>query len=236
MCQEGGGVLHSRQNLPSKSIVTSLSVDADWIVVGIGSGQAGIALFSAKMFEPVNILLNHPTGVWSTSLISSSAAKVGPWQGKRCASVEGYGNRSALLITAGIERVVRVLDLDKGECKYTLAGHTSTIRCLESLSRRPIAISGSRDSTLIVWNIESGKQICLLEGHQKSIRALKVAGNKAASASYDHTCKIWNIDTGECLHTLSGHLHQLYSVDFDGFQVVTGSLDGSARLWSAETG
>lgn len=80
-------------------------------------------------------------------------------------------------------------------CLYVLPGHTSTIRCLKVLEGRPIAVSGSRDSTLRVWDIEQGLEKHVLHGHTHSVRAVEVHGNRAVSGSYDTTCRLWNVDT-----------------------------------------
>lgn len=117
-----------------------------------------------------------------------------------------------------------------------LRGHTSTIRCLKVLDGRPLAVSGSRDGTLRVWDIARGQLVHLLAGHHHSVRCIEVAGNRVVSGSYDSTCRIWDVDTGECLHVLRGHYHQIYAVAFDGRRVATGSLDATVRVWSVETG
>jgi len=66
-------------------------------------------------------------------------------------------------------------------CIYALAGHTSTIRCIKVLHNRPVAVSGSRDSTVRVWDIQHGRQLRVLAGHTDSVRALDVCGNKLVS-------------------------------------------------------
>ncbi len=140
-------------------------------------------------------------------------------------------------------------------CLHVLRGHTSTIRCLKVIDGRPVAVSGSRDATLKVWDIEKGKLLHSLVGHQHSVRCIEVAGNQVVSGSYDCTCRvsssgspirntrltplwwqIWDVDTGECLQVLRGHYHQIYAVAFDGERVATGSLDSTVRIWSAATG
>lgn len=171
-----------------------------------------------------------------TSSRSSRGAGLGSNFGSPCGSVQGYGNTSAIVVSGGCDRDVRVWDLSTGECKYVLSGHRSTVRCLRVLEGRPIAISGARDGTLRVWNVETGVLVHMLAGHQHSVRCLDVAGNLVASASYDCTCRIWNVDTGKCIHVLRGHYHQIYAVAFDGVRIATGSLDSTVRVWSAETG
>jgi WD40 repeat protein len=75
-------------------------------------------------------------------------------------------------------------------CIYILHGHTSTIRSLQVLHNRPIAVTGSRDSTLRVWDIQRGRCLRVLEGHHQSVRCLDVCGNRAVSGSYDNTCRV----------------------------------------------
>lgn len=71
-----------------------------------------------------------------------------------------------------------------------LSGHSSTIRCIRVLHNRPIAVSGSRDGTVRVWDIQRGRALRVLQGHQHSVRCLDVCGNKIVSGSYDTTCRV----------------------------------------------
>lgn len=51
-------------------------------------------------------------------------------------------------------------------------------------------MSGSRDWTLRVWDIERGTLIHTLSGHDQSVRCIEVAGNQVVSGSYDFTCRV----------------------------------------------
>lgn len=136
-------------------------------------------------------------------------------------------------------------------------GHTSTIRCLKVLDGRPVAVTGARDASIRVWDIERGVSLHHLAGHTHSVRCIEIAGHYCVSGSYDCTARVsravlifpsvrpsylschtqvWNLETGECLHVLRGHYHQIYDVAFDGEKVATGSLDSTVRIWSAATG
>lgn len=75
-------------------------------------------------------------------------------------------------------------------CLHVLPGHTSTVRCLRVLDARPIAVSGSRDGSIRVWDIERGLALRLLSGHRKSVRAIEVCGNRIVSGSYDTTARV----------------------------------------------
>ena len=118
---------------------------------------------------------------------------------------------------------------------YTLRGHTSTVRCLK-MSDAQTAISGSRDTTLRIWDLVTGQLKKVLSGHQASVRCLEIHGDLVVSGSYDTTAKIWSIETGQCLRTLTGHFSQIYAIAFDGEKIATGSLDTSVRIWDPHTG
>ena len=118
---------------------------------------------------------------------------------------------------------------------HTLRGHTSTVRCLK-MSDANTAISGSRDTTLRVWDLPSGQCTRVLSGHQASVRCLEIHGDLVVSGSYDTQAKIWRISTGECLRTLAGHFSQIYAIAFDGHRIATGSLDTSVRIWNPDDG
>lgn len=116
-----------------------------------------------------------------------------------------------------------------------MRGHTSTVRCLK-MSNSRIAISGSRDTTLRVWDLASGTCSSVLMGHQASVRCLEIHGDLVVSGSYDTTAKIWSISSGQCLRTLQGHFSQIYAIAFDGHRIATGSLDTSVRIWNPYDG
>lgn len=69
-------------------------------------------------------------------------------------------------------------------------GHTSAIRCIKVLDGRPIAVSGSQDTTVRVWDIVRGREVRVLQGHKGSVRCLVVAGNLVVSGSHDTTCRV----------------------------------------------
>ncbi|KAG1735890.1 WD40-repeat-containing domain protein, partial [Suillus paluster] len=140
-----------------------------------------------------------------------------------CCTSEGWGQPNSIIVSCH-------------HCVYVLRGHTATVRCARVLHNRPIAVTGSRDSTLRVWNIQKGVMLRVLYGHTASVRCLDVCGNKVVSGSYDTTCRIWDVDTGECLQVLRGHSHQIYSIAIDGNLVASGGMDTIVRVWDATTG
>jgi F-box and WD-40 domain protein CDC4 len=98
------------------------------------------------------------------------------------------------------------------------------------------AISGSRDTTLRIWDLKKGICKHVLVGHQASVRCLEIFGDLIVSGSYDTTARIWSISEGRCLRSLTGHFSQIYAIAFDGKKIATGSLDTSVRIWDPTDG
>ena len=68
-------------------------------------------------------------------------------------------------------------------------------------------VSASNDSTLKVWDVETGECVATLEGHSESVYGVAVLpdGRRVVSASGDNTLKVWDVATCKCVATLTGH-------------------------------
>lgn len=73
-------------------------------------------------------------------------------------------------------------------------------------------VSGSRDATLRVWDIESGRCLHVLVGHLAAVRCVQYDGRRVVSGAYDYMVKVWDPEREECLHTLQGHTNRVYSL------------------------
>ena len=114
------------------------------------------------------------------------------------------------------------------------------------------AVSGSRDpfppggpfphgeNALKAWDLESGKELQTLSGHQGTVYAVAVTpdGQRAVSGSVDNTLKVWDLESGKELQTLSGHQDAVYAVAVtpDGQRAVSGSFDDTLKVWDLESG
>lgn len=73
-------------------------------------------------------------------------------------------------------------------------------------------MSGSRDATLRLWDIETGQCLHVLMGHVAAVRCVQYDGNKVVSGAYDYTVKVWDPESESCTHTLQGHTNRVYSL------------------------
>jgi F-box/WD-40 domain protein 7 len=73
-------------------------------------------------------------------------------------------------------------------------------------------VSGSRDATLRVWDVDKGQCLHILVGHLAAVRCVQYDGRLVVSGAYDNSVKVWDPKTENCLHTLIGHTNRVYSL------------------------
>ena len=65
-------------------------------------------------------------------------------------------------------------------------------------------VSGSLDTSIRVWDAETGECKHTLTGHQSLTSGMELKDNILVSGNADSTVKIWDITSGQCLQTLQG--------------------------------
>jgi len=120
-----------------------------------------------------------------------------------------------------------------GRCSTkTVSGHKNGVMCLQFDDN--ILATGSYDSTIMIWDIETGECIRTLRGHTSGIRALQFDGKKLISGSLDRTLRVWNWRTGECVANYGGHTEGIIALHFEGNLLVSGSIDKTVKVWNFE--
>lgn len=118
--------------------------------------------------------------------------------------------------------------------------HTQHVAAVAFSPDGTLALSGSRDNTLKLWDVSSGRLLRTFEGHINRIESIAFSpdGNQVLSGAADNTLKLWDTATGQLLRTFYGHSQVVLSVAFapDGRTVLSGSDDKTLKLWDASTG
>ncbi|MFD4644833.1 hypothetical protein ACFWO9_00670, partial [Streptomyces sp. NPDC058441] len=128
-----------------------------------------------------------------------------------------------------------------------LAGHTDSVNAVATaeVDGRPVAVTGSDDHTVRVWDLTTGRTVAVLAGHTDSVNAVATAevdGRPVAvTGSDDHTVRVWDLTTGDPVgEPLTGHTDWVNAVAIaqanDRTVAVTASDDRTVRVWDLTTG
>ncbi|KAM0919452.1 hypothetical protein ACQ4PT_008173 [Festuca glaucescens] len=104
-----------------------------------------------------------------------------------------------LAVATNLEQV-RVYDVASMSCSYVLAGHTEIVVCLDtcvSASGKTLVVTGSKDNTVKLWDMEKRSCIGTGKGHLGAIGCVafsKKLKNFFVSGSSDRTIKVWTWD------------------------------------------
>lgn len=123
-----------------------------------------------------------------------------------------------------------------------LSGHTKLVDCVAvgDLDERPIAVTGSVDATVRVWDLTTQRQIGepLAMGVAVSAVAIGELGDYtvALAGGVDGTVRVWDLSAGqEYGNPLTGHTNGIEAIRIGVLGerpvVLTASGDGTARIW-----
>ncbi len=113
--------------------------------------------------------------------------------------------------------------------------HHGSVLCLQYDEK--ILVTGSSDSTLIIWDIRLGYQpVRRLRHHTAGVLDVCFDAKHIVSCSKDMTVCLWDQCSGEFLRSLTGHRGPVNAVQLRGNLVVSASGDGVAKLWNLTSG
>ena len=83
-----------------------------------------------------------------------------------------------------------------GRCLRTFEGHTNRVNSVAISPDGRLALSGSNDATLRLWDLATGRCLRTFEGHTHYVRPVTFSsdGQMALSGSGDNTLRLWEFD------------------------------------------
>ena len=95
-------------------------------------------------------------------------------------------------------------------------------------------LSGSRDGTVRVWDVETGRCLRVIEGHTYHVQCVAWGADQRRALSCSRDIRLWDVETGRCLRVFEGHTETIRSVDWSLDQRRAFSCDwiGGIRVWS----
>jgi platelet-activating factor acetylhydrolase IB subunit alpha len=99
-----------------------------------------------------------------------------------------------------------------------------------------IVASGSRDKTIKLWDLASGKCVATYIGHDNWVRGVRFhpSGKFLMSVSDDKSIRMWDLNQGRATKTIAdAHPHFISCMDFcvNNPHLATGSVDDSVKIW-----
>lgn len=201
--------------------------------------------------------IDHTVRVWSLSKNRCTHVFRGHTATVRCLDVvdpdPANGRNYPVILSGSRDATVRmfrlpgpddpdydsVSALNDYENPYFLAelrGHTDSVRALCGAGN--VAVTGSYDHRVRVWDIARRRCRHELLGHEKNVYAvnLDTERNRCISASMDFNIKIWDLESGSELYNLSGHTGLVGLLELRDNTLVSGGADYTLRVWDPETG
>lgn len=207
--------------------------------------HTGLRIWNDSSSGPIARLL--AVGEWTISLDSPHGRVWSTKSGQVLYELEGRKRFLAMIpgqvaALAGGETLDWV-ELPHGRVVKSFAGHTKSVSCAYVPPDGRLAISGSGDRTVRLWDLESGECLKVLEGHTDLVESVAMTPDRtvALSGGRDKTVRVWQVATGDCLFVLE-HADEVrrLRLSSDGRYLVVSSWSVGSRdqidVWEVATG
>ena len=142
------------------------------------------------------------------------------------------------MYTGSDDRSVREWDLQASpdtERSKLLYSHGRIVYAIDLSLDGTTIVSGSGDSTVKVYSLDSRTELATLKGHRSTVWAVKISSMKNVVVSGDQIGElfVWRYGTWEIEKKLFGHTDRIRYMDMarDESFVVTAGLDHTIKIW-----
>jgi WD40 repeat protein len=101
-------------------------------------------------------------------------------------------------------------------------------------------LTSGEDQKTRIWEVESAKQLAVLNGHTRMVTALALStdGTRVLTGSWDSTARLWDVASARELRVFRGFSATVEAVTVSpaGDTFATAGQDNTIKLWSLATG
>ncbi|ETO27381.1 G-protein beta WD-40 repeats containing protein [Reticulomyxa filosa] len=177
-------------------------------------------------------------------------------------------NGGRYLCSGSYDRTIRLWDIETAKSLHVFNEHEYCVRCVDisplqsnnnnnDNKNNNIGViggngyticSGSFDTTICVWDIETTKQLISFKRHEGGVMSVKYGANELRntilSGSYDKSVRLWDIRSGKQIQAFNGHMDVVLCVEYSPFiiknnnevsgnsnVICSGSRDNTIFFW-----
>lgn len=145
-----------------------------------------------------------------------------------CSAIGQYSKQ--VIATGGDDMKVNIWRVGSVENIWSLNYNKAPIDCVCFDSTEQNVVSGARNGSIKVFDLNEGKLARTLTGHQVSVTSMQYHpyGEFLITGSADCTMKFWDLRSKSCVETYTGHKKDVTCVRFspDGKWVASAAKDG----------
>ncbi|RCH91920.1 hypothetical protein CU098_000154, partial [Rhizopus stolonifer] len=142
------------------------------------------------------------------------------------------------IVSGSRDRSVKVWDLSRPQesLLLTKTHHDGSVLCLRISSDMTFMVSGSSDTTCLIWSLPEFVPRKRLIGHSGGVLDVCILESLIVSSSRDASIRVWDTATGQEIRRLEGHAGPVNALGSFKRLVVSASGDTTLRLWDVDTG
>ncbi|MBD2325652.1 NACHT domain-containing protein [Alkalinema sp. FACHB-956] len=201
--------------------IRSISLSPDEQTLVLGCEDKGLRIWQGMNFDNLNVRTGRNMAFLAHESRINSVA------------ISPSGNSIA---TASFDRLIKLWDLNTGQCLKVLAGHERPVNAVIFNSDGSLLISTGADLTVRIWSIDSGECISVFKAHDNWLWAIAISPDDSliASGGDDQVIGLWELSTGICIGKYKEHKGGINSIVFthSGEVILTAGADGIIRLWN----
>jgi WD40 repeat protein len=141
-----------------------------------------------------------------------------------------------MLASSGEDNYIRLWNPDTGNLIQMIQTPAPGSTIAWNPSGKILSSGGVMDKIVRLWDVASGKQLGVLQGHTDQLDALAWSpdGRTLASSSADRTVRLWDPASGKLLTTLKDHTAEATGLAWspDGKQLASAGGDNTILIYS----